>query len=94
MGESRQVIRALARANDYWTPGRQAGGLIAIAPRACRRENATGRDRTSCNIIAAKARRKRLSPKPEARYAKGSKHAWQRKKAFWDAVRKTQGIAS
>ena len=38
-----------------------------------------GRERTSCNVIAAHTPRKRLSPKPPSPYLKGLKHAWQRK---------------
>lgn len=88
---SRQVLRAAARKNDYWAPDKWGHIVAPTKPRKCRRENAAGRERTSCNIIRAKTARKRLSPRPEPRHPKGMRHAWQRKAAFWAAVKKAKG---
>lgn len=85
--ESRQVRRARARANDYWQPNKYGKLVAPERPRTCRRESAAGRERASCKVIASKTPRKRLSPKPDPRFANGSKHAWQRKAAFWASMR-------
>lgn len=43
--------------------------------------------RACAQVMARAVSRKRLSPRPAPRHPKGLKHAWQRKAAFWAAVR-------
>ena len=90
MTESRQVIRARAGANNYWKPGRY-GLMVPREDRKCRKPSATNRDRVSVKAIARKQPRKRLSARPEPRHPAGMRHAWQRKAAFFAALRKATG---
>lgn len=88
---SRQVLRAMARKNDYWTPDKWGHTYPGGRSRPCHRAHAAGRERVSVNVIAASASRERLSTRPASPYAAGSKHAWQRKAAKFAALRKLLG---
>lgn len=83
MPESRQVRRARERANDYWRPGRLSC-LVPSEERSCRRPSAPPHTRV---IHGSKAAAPRVRRPYVAKHPNGMKHAWQRKKAFWDAVR-------
>lgn len=94
--------RALLSAKATWATGfyahaapaptnRQAVRAWARAQQDHKRPDATDRGHISRRVIAAGEPRKRQSPKPAARFAPGMKHAWQRKAAFWAAMRKAAG---
>ena len=91
MPETRQVLRARARKNNYWTTDKW-GHPVPSEKRSCRRENAVGRDRVSASVIAAKAARTRQSAKRPAPYPNGLKHAWQRKAKAAAELRALLGV--
>jgi hypothetical protein len=97
MNESRQVVRARARKNDYWAVNKWGRLQAPDHPRACRRENASNRALVSCRIIRAKTPRERLSKSASPRHPNGMRHAWQRKaaaaKAFRELIERRDGAA-